>query len=414
MEIGTIFPMNEPLNIAVIGCGTAGLACAIGLASDHSVQLFEKFEHAKPVGAGIMLQYTGLKALAYFGLEQDILKKGAVINYLSGHDFNGSTVFNVHYSDLKQHLFGLGIHRGTLFETLYHKVQKQKILIKSNTAILSTLQKSGQRFLVDQNNIQYGPFDLVIDASGANSILRQHYSTMLYNHKYPYGALWTVFEDPNKEYATNALYQVYDSAHKMLGLLPVGQRPGDQLNCTTFFWSLPLADYVQWQDVGLDAWKKEVIKYCPHIESALEQIQSQDQLALAKYSHSMMKQWNYDQLVFIGDAGHSMSPQLGQGGNLALVDAAVLVQMLRQNKDVNKALSAYNTKRKKHLMFYQHASRFMTPFFQSQSRLAGSLRNLCFDAMYQVPYFRKEMIGTLIGSKTGLLSSIDFETLLYK
>jgi len=171
---------------------------------------------------------------------------------------------------------------------------------------------------------------------------------------------------------------------------------------------------VQWQDVGLDAWKKEVIKYCPHIESALEQIQSQDQLALAKYSHSMMKQWNYDQLVFIGDAGHSMSPQLGQGGNLALVDAAVLVQMLRQNKDVNKALSAYNTKRKKHLMFYQHASRFMTPFFQSQSRLAGSLRNLCFDAMYQVPYFRKEMIGTLIGSKTGLLSSIDFETLLYK
>jgi 2-polyprenyl-6-methoxyphenol hydroxylase-like FAD-dependent oxidoreductase len=44
-------------DIAVVGCGTAGLAAALLLVrDDHRVTLFERFEAPEPIGSGLMLQ----------------------------------------------------------------------------------------------------------------------------------------------------------------------------------------------------------------------------------------------------------------------------------------------------------------------------------------------------------------------
>jgi len=49
------------LDIAVVGCGVAGQAAAILLAdAGHKVTIFERFAEPHPVGAGLLLQPTGL------------------------------------------------------------------------------------------------------------------------------------------------------------------------------------------------------------------------------------------------------------------------------------------------------------------------------------------------------------------
>ncbi|MFM7505060.1 MAG: FAD-dependent oxidoreductase, partial [Rubrivivax sp.] len=52
------------MDIAVAGAGFAGLASAALLARDgHRVTVYERFEQPRAVGAGILIQPSGLAAL---------------------------------------------------------------------------------------------------------------------------------------------------------------------------------------------------------------------------------------------------------------------------------------------------------------------------------------------------------------
>ena len=53
-----------------------------------------------------------------------------------------------------------------------------------------------------------------------------------------------------------------------------------------------------------------------------------------------------DALVFIGDAAHCSSPQLGQGINMSLVDAVELVESLQQPIELDVALKRYARRRR--------------------------------------------------------------------
>ena len=66
----------------------------------------------------------------------------------------------------------------------------------------------------------------------------------------------------------------------------------------------------------------------PECEAFTSQIDSFDQLSLARYGHHTMKLPAGRRLAVIGDAAHSTSPQLGQGANMALLDAAALSHAL--------------------------------------------------------------------------------------
>ena len=65
-----------PLDIAVIGCGTAGGAAALFLArAGYRVSVFEAVKDSGPVGAGIMVQPIGMRVLARLGLLERILER---------------------------------------------------------------------------------------------------------------------------------------------------------------------------------------------------------------------------------------------------------------------------------------------------------------------------------------------------
>lgn len=58
------------------------------------------------------------------------------------------------------------------------------------------------------------------------------------------------------------------------------------------------------------------------------------------------RRWSDGRVVLIGDAAHAMPPNLGQGANSALVDAAVLLDELRRAGDVPSALAAFDSRRR--------------------------------------------------------------------
>jgi 2-polyprenyl-6-methoxyphenol hydroxylase-like FAD-dependent oxidoreductase len=56
--------------------------------------------------------------------------------------------------------------------------------------------------------------------------------------------------------------------------------------------------------------------------------------------------WYRGRIVIIGDAAHAPSPSSGQGASLALEDAVVLAQSLRDHGNVPAAFAAYETARR--------------------------------------------------------------------
>ena len=396
------------MKIAIIGSGISGLAAAAFLLKDgHDVQLLERFEEPEPIGSGLLLQPTGLACLACLDLDKQIIDLGAPVLHLNGESVYGKNIFDISYNDLAPHIFGLGIHRGSLFSVLYNKVKKQSVPIRTECKITEYHSRNYEQLLIDQNGDTHGPFDLVIDASGINSILRNKYGSIKLSKTYPYGALWGICEDPNQKFAKNVLQQRYDRASTMIGILPVGKHPDKKGEHITFFWSLPTNSYEEWKANGLESWKQNVLEHWPEIDIFTNQINTIDDLTFAEYGDVVMQKWYNDSLVFIGEAAHCMSPQLGQGANLGIIDAMILSNCLREKSSIRNALTSYNKLRRKHIRFYQAASRLLTPFFQSDNTLAAWFRDLTFGPMCKTPYLKTEMIKTLSGMKNGIFSYIN-------
>lgn len=395
------------MNVGVVGCGTAGAAAAVLLArAGHDVHVFEAVADPGPVGAGIMLQPTGQAVLQRMALWDPIEAQGAPIDGLRCQTAGGRQLLELHYADLDPRLRGLGLHRGALFETLFAAVKAEPRIVLHLGAAMAGKQRADSRRheLRDQAGRRHGPFDLVIVADGAGDHLADDEPLPRRVRVYPWGALWWIAPDPQHVFGRR-LFQVVQGAHTMLGLLPTGRSPDSRnVHQVSLYWSIAAAQVAQFRERPIAAWQQRVAELVPEARDVVASVASADQLLFAKYRDVQMPRWHGPQSVWIGDAAHAMSPQLGQGANLALVDAATLADCLAQTRDLDAALAEYSRRRRRHLRFYQQATRMLTPFFQGDSTILPWLRDVGMPLAMRVPLARRKMVASMAGSETAWLS----------
>ncbi len=395
--------------IGIVGCGPGGLAAAL-LADrqGHDVTLLERFDEPRPVGSGLILQPTGLAVLRELGLCDRIAESGSRINRLHGLSMPaGKTVLDVDYSALGKDYHGIAVHRAALFDVLHQAVTHAGIPVRTSCPVdeLRPLADGGRRILT--NGEAVGDFDLVVDASGARSLLRRYANDLAAQRQLAYGALWGTFDWTGEPFQPDQLQQRYVRAHTMIGVLPVGRIPGDEQQKLTFFWSLKTAGYERWLELGLDRWKDEVLSIWPETSAILEQLTDPAQLTLAHYAHYTMRKPFAPGLAFIGDAAHSTSPQLGQGANMALLDAWVLGLAL-QEASIRQVPQWYARHRRLHIRLFQAASLALTPFYQSDNSLLSGVRDLLFVPLSKAPLVRRIVAGLVSGLLPGRPRKLDF------
>lgn len=391
--------MNRRYDIAVAGCGPAGLAAALLLErAGHRVTLVERFAAPQPLGSGLILQPSGLAVLRELGLADALIARGSRLDRLYGLGAaSGSVVLDVRYAALGPDAFGLGIHRGSLFEALFAAVTARGIAVETGCEVANVESgSSGQVSLVLDNGRKLGPFDLAIDALGARSPLIGRALRPVRQRSLAYGAVWgNVPLAPG--FDPHALEQRYQRASVMVGVLPIGRRPDDETLLASFFWSLKPADHAQWQARGLAAWKADVLGHWPQTAPMLESIASSEQLLLASYRHHTLPVPAGRGLAFIGDSAHSTSPQLGQGANMGLLDAFALAVAVNEAADIPEALERYAALRRFHVRLYQMASRLFTPFYQSDSRLLPLLRDRLVPPLALLPGIDRQLALLVAG-----------------
>ena len=401
--------------IAIVGCGVAGQAAALFLhRAGHRVEIFERFEAPRPIGAGLLIQPTGLAVLERLGLAEAALAHGAKVTRMLGHSRRGRVVLDVAYEHYRPESFGLGIQRGTLFGLLHDAVAAEGIALATGVEIVEAETASPLR-LLDKHARRHGPFDLVLVADGAESAMRARHGAVVRARRYPYGALWTVRDERGA--ASETPRQVYDGARRMAGILPIGRlathSPGTRQ--VAIFWSLRNDRVDAWRSAGLDSWRRELDEYWPDYAAYAAGIADMDTIMRAKYRDVILRspiaRASAGRILFLGDAAHGTSPQLGQGANLALLDAATLAGALAETADIDSALSLYVERRRRHLGFYQWASRWLTPLFQGDSRWAGICRDALMGPLGRLPIARAEAAALMAGVSLGPFRRCDLEGL---
>ncbi|MGN6481385.1 FAD-dependent oxidoreductase [Luteibacter sp.] len=383
------------MKIAIVGYGTAGQASAILLAAQgHEVTVFEKSPSLGPVGAGFLLQPTGLAVLDRMGLGDQALALGQRIDQLQGHTPRGRAVMDMRYADRREGCFGLGMTRGALFELLRGAHADAR---RVRTGVRITRYDDETHELEDDAGGWHGPFDLVVAADGAHSAVRPHCTGNVRRESlYRWGAVWCLLRIDDWPDPTTLL-QRYAGTRAMIGMLPVGTRPGHEGRWVTFYWSLPGDQVDAFDDAGVAAMKAAVHGIWPGISPHLAHLEHADQLNRARYRDVVLRAPHHGRLVVIGDAAHAMSPQLGQGVNMALLDAAALADALAAHATLETALDAYRRQRHAHVRIYQRMSRWLTPLFQSGYTPLGWCRDVAFGPLGRAPGARGAMLSILTG-----------------
>lgn len=346
------------------------------------MRIFERFTTPRPVGSGLILQPTGLGVLAELGLVRDVMALGAHIDRLFGRVLpSNRVVLDVRYSALGAGWRGLAVHRAALFEVLHGAAVAAGVEIVPGTDVGGVDRVGSHAELSSKTGARLGSFDLIVDALGSRSPLAVGIArrTVL-----PFGALWANI--PLQQcFNENALEQRYWRASRMAGILPIGKRDASGASMAAFFWSMRRDQVNDWRARPMSEWKQDVKRLWPEAGSAIEGLVDHEQLVFAQYNHFTARAPYSDRVVHIGDAAHSTSPQLGQGANMALLDALALSRALQLPHSLRDQLEHYARMRYWHVRLFQAASAIFTPFYQSDNRLLPIVRDWLAAPLSRLP-----------------------------
>lgn len=392
---------SKKLRIAVIGCGTAGPAAATLLSRQgHDVVLFERAAECKAVGAGFLLQPSGMSVLQELGILDAVLSHAAKVDRLHVLDADGGTLLDLSYQELGQGSFGAGLHRPVLLHFLLEAMKQAGVEVRWGWEIDEAFKKENRWVIRSASGNECAGFDLLIVADGARSKFRDLAGKGGVNRGYPWGAHWFIGKNDGI-FPENELYQVVDGTRRLGGFLATGRDLDGGEPMVSLFWSIKIADDANLRARPLDEWKKEILALCPRAATLLDQITSWDQVLMARYGDVRMRRWYGDGVVILGDAAHAMSPQLGQGVNLALADASCLADCLAKHP-LSVALACYQRRRTFTLRYYQLATRWLTPWFQSDYEWLSPVRQAFFRIARHLPparYLMTLSMAGLIGSR---------------
>jgi 2-polyprenyl-6-methoxyphenol hydroxylase-like FAD-dependent oxidoreductase len=379
--------------VGVVGYGMIGSVVSYLLARDgHSVSLFERSPVVSAVGAGILLQPSGQQVLQHLGILDQVVAHSAPLTELHAVHADGRTLIRNRYTDFDPDMRAYGTHRGVLFAAAKSLVETQPVDVHLGTDIVRRSVENGKVWLVAADGERFGPFDFVVCGDGSRSVLRTALGKRWWRHDYRHGAIWAIA--PSQP-VRGKLLQVVDRNRRLCGVLPLGD------GLTTLYWGASVGEYDTIRRRGIDALKREIVTFCPETADLLDFVYDMDQLIFTTYRAVWMARRFDRHSIFLGDSSHAMSPHLGQGINIAMLDAWILAACVRQTHTPLEAFRLWHRRQADYLRYYAAVTFFLSPFFQSDVTFLGWGRDVVLPWLPHVPFVKKQMLMTMAGLKGG-------------
>lgn len=323
------------MKVMIIGSGIAGLSAAIALRkAGLQVAIFERATQLTEVGAGISLWSNALRALDKIGAGTVIRER---IEPIRKSEFRGNDGFLIAASfpaskleETLGHQPVIGmIHRAELVESLA-KCLPNDVARYGHEAI--AVRDTGKQVEVEFTNGHREVSDLVIGADGIHSKIR----SLLFDSSSPRYSGYTCFRGVTKSPPSIEP-----------GYLGEWWGRGSRFGITTlpnqrvYWWATVnsppnrrVDDKRSWLCDRFRRWAEPV----PELLSSTpdDAFLQNDIIDRAPNEH-----WYRGRCLLIGDAAHPTTPNLGQGGCLAIEDAACLHHLFSKSSPLDEILPAF-------------------------------------------------------------------------
>ncbi|MDX8202288.1 FAD-dependent urate hydroxylase HpxO [Acinetobacter pittii] len=330
------------MNVVIIGAGMGGLTTGIALKKfGHQVRIFEQTEKILPVGAAISLWSNGVKCLNYLGLTDKIAKLGGQMDdlaYVDGLTGDVMTQFSLLplIEEVGQRPYPVA--RADLQNMLMDEFGRDQIYLGKKMVSLEDKADYVEVHFADGSSTQA---DLLIGADGTHSLTRTYVLGQQVQRRYAGYVNWNGLVEISEELAPAQQWTTYVGEGKRASLMPVADGK------FYFFLDVPLPAGL---DNNRDDYKKLLKQYfvdwCQPVQQLIERLDPQKTNRVEIHDIEPFTQFYKGRVVILGDAAHSTTPDIGQGGCQAMEDAIYLARSLQINTlGLEDALRRYQNKR---------------------------------------------------------------------
>jgi len=330
------------MKVIIIGAGMGGLSAGIALKRiGYDVEIYEQVLEIRPVGAAISVWSNGVKCLNYLGLERETAALGGQMDsmaYMDGHTGEVMTQFS-----LQPLVEAVGqrpypVSRAALQFMLMDAFGRDRIHLGMK---LTQVHDDGQQVTATFADGSTATGDLLIGADGTHSTVRAHVLGSQPERRYAGYVNWNGLVDIDERIAPATQWTTFVGEGKRVSVMPIA---GGRFY---FFFDVPLPTGLPNDRSTYPAMLGEYFKgWAEPVQRLIGQIDPQTTNRVEIHDIEPFMQFARGRVALLGDAGHSTTPDIGQGGCAAMEDAVVLAIALQTNTlGVEDALVRYQNKR---------------------------------------------------------------------
>jgi 2-polyprenyl-6-methoxyphenol hydroxylase-like FAD-dependent oxidoreductase len=329
------------MRVVVIGGGIAGLSTAAGMAR-HGVEVdvVEVGPPQESTGAGISLLGNALRALDELHLADPCLEDGYGFDTIDIVDGDG----NILMSDRPPRTFrpdrpaSCGILRSKLYNVLAQGATARGARLRYETTVTS-LAQDGNGVDVTLSNGEEIRADLVVAADGTYSSTRASVFGDALVPEYAGQGAWRItFPRPAE---LQGLVLMRNRAGQAGGAIPLSEN-----SCYVFILENTSGRVRMRDDQLKELMAERLAGFSAPLMAAAAASLGDASVTYRPFDIMLMpKPWHRGRVVLIGDAAHSLTPQMTSGGGLALEDSVVLSRLVGTGPSIPDVLDEFSAAR---------------------------------------------------------------------
>jgi 2-polyprenyl-6-methoxyphenol hydroxylase-like FAD-dependent oxidoreductase len=323
--------------ISIIGGGIGGLTAALTLRQfGFAPDVFEQAPELLEVGAAIAVWPNAMRVLERLGFAEQIMQHAGIIERVSWLEANGKLINST--SLPKSDTPAVALQRADLQSVLLHALPPGSIHLGK---VCDNFQQKQDRVEVKFADGSTSSCDLLIGCDGLHS----HVRARMLGDQAPVFRGYTVWRGTSmtapRELDLNTAIELHGPGQRF-GIGPVGlNRIG---------WWATANELQSNHECGavtkqsLDQQSELLTLFAGWYAPVRELIASTPAAAIvrtAAFDRPATRTWGQGRMTLLGDAVHPTTPNLGQGGCLAIEDAAILARCLQKYGPEEQALRAY-------------------------------------------------------------------------
>ncbi len=324
----------------VMGAGIGGLSAAVALkAAGISCEVFEAVQEIKPVGAAISIWPNGVKCMNLLGMGDITETYGGPLRYMAYQDHrHGKTLTRFSLAPLVERTGGrpCPVSRSELQGEMLNFWGRDAVRFGKRATRVEEDDDGVTAWFSDGTTARG---DMLIAADGSHSALRPYVLGFTPERRYAGYVNWNGLVEIDEAIAPADQWTTFVGEGKRVSLMPVAN------GRFYFFFDVPLPAGLAEDRSTLRAdlsryfsgWAAPVQELIARLDPAttnrieIHDIEPFDRLVRGR-------------VALLGDAGHSTTPDIGQGGCAALEDAVVLGETFRDGGDIAAALRQYEAR----------------------------------------------------------------------